>query len=68
MSVCKARISYLGSFKCIKCSFRCAFSRVICLLSVYRELNSGLTFERLYGVATISRLLESIGLFCKRAL
>ena len=27
-----------------------------------------MTFENCYGVATVSRLLKSIGLFCKRAL
>jgi len=32
------------------------------------ETTVGQTYESKYGVATISRLLKMIGLFCKRAL
>jgi len=40
----------------------------ICSGNCPGQSDGGLTFEKFYGVATISRVLKTVGLFCKNAL
>ena len=49
----------------LACLYVCAYMCYICVV-VYEVLV--LVYSVWYGVATISRLLKIIGLFCKRAL
>jgi len=68
MSVSRACIRYLGSFKCIKCSYECIQGTLECIQGSYECVEStNQCVGCSYGMATVSRIDEIIGLFFRIA-